>query len=139
MKWRNFKFSLSLKLTIQYQIENGSVGHLFECTCLLLFWSIWKRSEGVYIMSCEFMTTYQRTEKPIHVVRLCVRGFQWCCIFHYHWWTASIIYIKEMFKQKNVVNNVDMSSWMSPWQNGPYKNQHTERRKTVEHKDATDI
>ena len=23
---------------------------------------------------------------------------------------------------KNVVNNVDMSSWKAPWQNGSYKN-----------------
>jgi len=27
----------------------------------------------------------------------------------------------------NVVNNVDMLSLRAPWQNGPYKNQHTER------------
>ena len=32
-------------------------------------------------------------------------------------------------QRKNVVNNVDMSSLRAPWQNGPYKNQHTERQK----------
>ena len=29
-----------------------------------------------------------------------------------------------MFKEKNVVNNVDKSSLWAPWQNGPYKNTH---------------
>ena len=32
-------------------------------------------------------------------------------------------------QRKNVVNNVDMSSLRAPWQNSPYKNQHTERYK----------
>jgi len=33
-----------------------------------------------------------------------------------------------------------MSSLSAPWQNGPYKNQHTEQhKKHVEHQDATDI
>jgi len=32
-----------------------------------------------------------------------------------------------------------MSSLMAPWQNGPYKNQHTEwHKKHVEHHDADD-
>jgi len=40
----------------------------------------------------------------------------------------------------NVVNNVDMSILRAPWQNGPYKNQHTEQhKKYVEHQDATYI
>jgi len=33
-------------------------------------------------------------------------------------------------QRKNVVNNVDMSSLRTLWQNGPYKNQHTEQHKT---------
>ena len=36
-----------------------------------------------------------------------------------------------MFKEKNVVNNVDMSSLRAPCQNGPYKNQHTEQHKNT--------
>ena len=35
-----------------------------------------------------------------------------------------------MFKEKIVVNNVDMSSLRAPCQNGSYKNQHTEQHKT---------
>jgi len=34
-------------------------------------------------------------------------------------------------QKRNVVNNVDMSSLRAPWQNGQYKNQHTERHKTM--------
>ena len=34
-------------------------------------------------------------------------------------------------QRKNIVNNVDMSSLRTPWQNGPYKNQHTERHKNT--------
>ena len=33
-------------------------------------------------------------------------------------------------QRKNVINNVDKSSLRAPWQNGPHKNQHTERHKT---------
>jgi len=33
--------------------------------------------------------------------------------------------------RKNVVNNVDMSGLRAPWQNGPYKNQHTEQHKNI--------
>jgi len=32
---------------------------------------------------------------------------------------------------KNVANNVDMSSLKVPWQNGTYKNQHTEQHKNM--------
>ena len=35
---------------------------------------------------------------------------------------------EEMFKGKNVVNNVDMSSLRAPWQNGPYKNQQNNKK-----------
>ena len=39
--------------------------------------------------------------------------------------------MEEMFKEKNVVNNVDKSSLWAPWQNGPYKStQNTEYTKT---------
>jgi len=42
--------------------------------------------------------------------------------------------------KKYGVNNVDMSSSSSPWQNGRYKKQHTEQPpKHAEHYDATDI
>jgi len=36
---------------------------------------------------------------------------------------------KRDIQGKNVVNNVDMSSLSAPWQNGTYKNQHTEQHK----------
>ena len=35
-------------------------------------------------------------------------------------------------KRKNVVHIVDMSSLRAPWQNGPYKNQHTEHHKKTQ-------
>ena len=35
-----------------------------------------------------------------------------------------------MFKEKNGVSNVDMSSLRTPWQNEPYKNKHIEQHKT---------
>jgi len=43
-------------------------------------------------------------------------------------------------QSKNGVNNIDMSSLRTPWQNGPYKKQ-TQRttQKHVENQDATDI
>ena len=45
-------------------------------------------------------------------------------------------------QRKNVVNNVDMSSFMAPWQNGPHKNPHRNThittQKHVEHQHATD-
>ena len=34
------------------------------------------------------------------------------------------------FQRRNVVYTVDMSSLRAPWQNGPYKIQHTEQHKT---------
>jgi len=47
-----------------------------------------------------------------------------------------LIYVKTFdninwryVQKKNVVNNVDMSSLRASWQNGPYKNQQTERLK----------
>ena len=40
--------------------------------------------------------------------------------------------------EENVVNNVDMSSLRAPWQNGPYKNKHTERHKNI-YKIMTDL
>jgi len=43
-------------------------------------------------------------------------------------------------KRKNIVTNVDMSSLRAPWQNGSYKNQHTEKHEEHEkHEDATDF
>jgi len=36
-----------------------------------------------------------------------------------------------MFEEKNVVNNVDMSSLRALWQNDPYTNQHTEQHKNT--------
>jgi len=47
----------------------------------------------------------------------------------------------DVFKhENNVVNNVDISSLGTPWQNGPYKNKHTEQhKKHAEHPEATDI
>jgi len=38
---------------------------------------------------------------------------------------------EEMLKKTNAVNNVDMSSLSALWQNGPYKNLHTERHKNT--------
>ena len=35
-------------------------------------------------------------------------------------------------QRKNVVNNVDMSRWGASWQNGPYKNKHTEQHKNTQ-------
>jgi len=36
--------------------------------------------------------------------------------------------------------DTDLASLSAPWQNSPYKNQHTEQQqKHVEHQDATDI
>jgi len=35
-------------------------------------------------------------------------------------------------QRKNVVNNVDLSSLRAPWQNGPYKNKHTEQHKNTQ-------
>ena len=47
--------------------------------------------------------------------------------------------LKKDVQRKNVINNVAISSLSAPWQNGPCKNQHTERRKTLEHHDRTYI
>ena len=41
-------------------------------------------------------------------------------------------------QRKNVVNNVDKSSLLAPWQNGPYKNTQNITKHGV-NKDATDI
>jgi len=40
--------------------------------------------------------------------------------------------IRKDLQRKNVVNNVDMSSLMAPWHNGPYKNtqNNTKTRRT---------
>ena len=35
-------------------------------------------------------------------------------------------------QRQNVVNNVDMSSLRAPWQNGRYKNKHTEQHKNTQ-------
>jgi len=43
-----------------------------------------------------------------------------------------------MFKEKNVVNYVDKSSVLAPWQNSPYKYTQNITKHGV-YKDATDI
>ena len=42
-------------------------------------------------------------------------------------------------QRKNVVNNVDMSSVRTPWQNDPYKNIHTEQHKDITRVRVVDI
>jgi len=46
--------------------------------------------------------------------------------------------MEEMFKEKNVVNNVDKSGLWAPWQNGPYKNTQNITKHGV-YTDVTDI
>ena len=45
--------------------------------------------------------------------------------------SSTLTYILKRCSKKNVVNNVDMSSFRAPWQHGPYKIQHTERHKNT--------
>jgi len=44
----------------------------------------------------------------------------------------AVYYKHNVIQRKNVVNNVDMSSLMAPWHNGPYKNtqNNTKTRRT---------
>jgi len=46
--------------------------------------------------------------------------------------------MEEMYKEKKAVNNVDKSSLLAPWQNGPYKKTENITKHGV-YKDATDI
>jgi len=52
------------------------------------------------------------------------------CFCSYLWYEVYCYIINlSNVRRKNVVNNVDMSSLREPWQNGPYKNKHTEQHK----------
>jgi len=43
--------------------------------------------------------------------------------------------MEEMFKEKNVVSNVDKSKLWAPWQDGPYKN----TKNITKHEEYKDI
>jgi len=40
-------------------------------------------------------------------------------------------YKNKLKSKKDVVNNVDKSSWRAPWQISPYKNKHIEQQQTI--------